>query len=111
MVHIRQETGKDIRRLTADIPAVLLIKQQLKTDIEPVIYLIFPDHGDKHLGLTVYAAQRRFPQVSGSIRLGPLLRRTDAGFRADLQGVYLAVPVLGDKLTERIVYRFFLLYA
>ena len=39
MVHIPQETGKDIRRLTADIPAVLLIQQQLKTDIEPVIYL------------------------------------------------------------------------
>ena len=64
----------------------------------------------KGFRLSVYAAQRRFPQVAGSIRLGTLLRRTDAGFRADLQGVYLAVPVLGDKLTERIVYRFFLFH-
>lgn len=98
MVHIPQETGKDICRLTADIPAVLLVQQQLEADIEPVVHLIFPDHGDKGFRLSVYAAQRSFPQVAGSIRLGTLLRRTDAGFRADLQGVYLAVPVLGDKL-------------
>ena len=109
-VHIPQETGKQVCRLPPDIPAVLLVQQQLETDIEPVVHLIFPDHGDKRFGLPVYAAQRRFPQVAGSIRLGTLLRRTDAGFRADLQGVYFAVPVLGDKLPKRIMYRFFLLH-
>ena len=111
MVHIPQETGKQVCRLSPDIPAVLLIQQQLEADIEPVVHLIFPDHGDKCFGLVVYTAQRRFPQVAGSIRLGTLLRRTDAGFRADLQGVYFAVTVLGDKLPERIVYGLLLLHA
>ena len=78
MVHIPQETGKQVCRLPPDIPAVLLVQQQLETDIEPEVHLIFPDHGDQCFGLPVYAAQRRFPQVAGSIRLGTLLRRTDA---------------------------------
>ena len=110
MVHIPQEAGKDICRLPADIPAVLLVQQQLEADIEPVIHLIFPDHGDKGFRLAVYAPQSGFPQFAGSVRLGTLLRRADAGLRADLQGVYLTVPVLGDKLPERIVYGFFLLH-
>ena len=110
MVHIPQEAGKDICRLPPDIPAVLLVQQQLEADIKTVVHLIFPDHGHQRVRLAVYAPQGSFPQLAGSVHLGALLRRADAGFRADLQGVYFTIPVLGNELPERIVYGLLLLH-
>ena len=86
----------------------LLINKQLEADKKAVVHLIFPYHGNQGFGLCVNLCTGNVLELARHFLFGAFLCCPYAGFSADLQGVNLPVPVLGDKLPEGIVYLIFL---